>query len=367
MLKKVGTFRITDESLDRHSERVIVAGIDLENFKANPILLYNHHRARSWDDGESKKILPIGRWDNVIKTEDAIFADAYIDVEDPLGKEVARKVELGILSAASIGFRALAWSDEDEDKVQGQKGYTITSSEIREVSIVDIPSNPNALVSAKMVVKSFDEGQEKANLDYYKRGSLVTTKAADNHTPKEKKAINNNSKSKNMFKQKFVTWLNENFGTSFKADDTDEVLSKGVDDLPTIESIKAKAVEDQKEALTKSITEKLKSENQKTIDDLTKSFDDKLEKLGEKFQAKKVDEQSAEEKAKADEAAKVKAAADLEKKMQDLAKQLSDLKGESGETQTQHQPGTEGIKTIVNNLDSDFEFDFDDGNDAGEK
>jgi len=364
MLKKVGTFKITDESLDRHSERVLVSGIDLENFKANPILLYNHHRARSWDDGESKKILPIGRWDNIVKTGEAVYADAYIDTEDELGAEVARKVELGILQAASIGFRAYAWSDEDADKVVGQKGYTITSSEIREVSIVDIPSNPNALISAKMAIKSLDEDttKEKNNFDLYRRGSLVTKQAPK---PKEEEAINKNSKSKitDMFKDSVIKFLNENFGTSFKTTDSDEDLAKGVNDLPTVESITNKAIEEKEAQMKKDITESINGDQEKKINDLQKSFEDKLTAMQKSLDTLKGSQETDEEKAariekeKTAEAAKETA---IEKQIKDLQKQLAEHKGDSTEPDTNGKTaGGDSIKGVINGIaDMEVEFAF---------
>ena len=64
-LEYVGTFVLTDESLDRHSERVIVRGVDLASFKKNPIMLYNHIRTiAGWWGGEGlleDSILPIDR------------------------------------------------------------------------------------------------------------------------------------------------------------------------------------------------------------------------------------------------------------------------------------------------------------------
>ena len=155
-LEYVGTFVLTDESLDRHSERVIVRGVDLASFKKNPIMLYNHIRTiAGWWGGEGiseDSILPIGRWENVKKVGNTqIEADAYVDMDDEFAAKIGGKVKNGILNAVSIGFKALAYSDADEDKVLGQKGLTITKAELMEASLVDIPANPNATVVAKVL------------------------------------------------------------------------------------------------------------------------------------------------------------------------------------------------------------------------
>lgn len=155
-LEYVGTFVLTDESLDRHSERVIVRGVDLASFKKNPIMLYNHIRTiAGWWGGEGiseDSILPIGRWENVKKVGNTqIEADAYVDMDDEFAAKIGGKVKSGILNAVSIGFKALAYSDAEEDKVLGQKGLTITKAELMEASLVDIPANPNATVVAKVL------------------------------------------------------------------------------------------------------------------------------------------------------------------------------------------------------------------------
>lgn len=155
-LEYVGTFVLTDESLDRHSERVIVRGVDLASFKKNPIMLYNHIRTiAGWWGGEGiseDSILPIGRWENVKKVGNTqIEADAYVDMDDEFAAKIGSKVKNGILNAVSIGFKALAYSDAEEDKVLGQKGLTITKAELMEASLVDIPANPNATVVAKVL------------------------------------------------------------------------------------------------------------------------------------------------------------------------------------------------------------------------
>jgi HK97 family phage prohead protease len=155
-LEYVGTFILTDESLDRHSERVIVKGIDLAPFKKNPVMFYNHIRTMaSWWGGDAvseDSVLPIGRWENVKKVGNTqIEADAYIDMDDEFAAKIGGKVKNGIINAVSIGFKGMAYSDAEEDKVLGQKGVTITKSELMEASLVDIPANPNATILSKTV------------------------------------------------------------------------------------------------------------------------------------------------------------------------------------------------------------------------
>lgn len=166
-LEKVGTFVLTDESLDADSERVLIDGVDLTRFEGNPVMLYNHIRsASSWygNTPDNRAILPIGRWENIRKQRKRIVADAYIDFNDEFAAKIGNKVRDSVINAVSIGFRPLAWSDSPEDMEKGQKGLTITQSELWEASLVDVPSNPNALaLSITKSVSRPENEQKEAN------------------------------------------------------------------------------------------------------------------------------------------------------------------------------------------------------------
>ena len=86
------TFVLHDESVNSYGFRMLTAGAVLEEFKKNPVMLYNH------DDRE----MPIGRWDNIRIEDNRILADAHFDELDPRGKEIARKVEAGYINACLL-------------------------------------------------------------------------------------------------------------------------------------------------------------------------------------------------------------------------------------------------------------------------
>lgn len=44
----------------------------------------------------------IGRWENLRKEDNKLYADAIFDTESEKGKEVARQVEQGFLRGASL-------------------------------------------------------------------------------------------------------------------------------------------------------------------------------------------------------------------------------------------------------------------------
>lgn len=102
-------------------------------------MLFNH---KSWGDSYKG---PIGKWTNIRKEDGKLLADAEFDENDELAKLIASKVEGGFLSAASIGFRVVASSEDASVLLPGQSRPTVTKCKILECSIVDIPANSNAL------------------------------------------------------------------------------------------------------------------------------------------------------------------------------------------------------------------------------
>lgn len=140
--KKPITFILSDDSINESGFRIDTAGIDIDQFKVNPIMLYMHNRANEWSNPE---LLPIGIWVNVRKEGGKLLADAEFDMDDEFAAKVAKKVEKGHLRASSVGIRVIAVSDDEADLQKGQTRSTITKSKLLEASIVDIPRNGNAL------------------------------------------------------------------------------------------------------------------------------------------------------------------------------------------------------------------------------
>ncbi len=129
------TFKISDESINSHGFWVKNEGIDTKMFMTNPVMLYNHD---SWD-------MPIGTWENVRVENEGLFADAVFDLEDEKGKEIARKVDKGIIRGCSMGIRVIDQSRDEGLIKEGQTRSTVTRCELREISITPFPSNANAL------------------------------------------------------------------------------------------------------------------------------------------------------------------------------------------------------------------------------
>ncbi|MBX2969433.1 MAG: HK97 family phage prohead protease [Cyclobacteriaceae bacterium] len=130
------TFILSDESVNYLGSRILTSGIDLTRFLTNPIMLYNHER---------EKVLPIGKWENVRKSGSQLLAEPFFDMDDSFARAVARKVERGILNAASVNVNMIELSEDTSLYLSGQSLPTVVKSELIEVSIADIPGNKNAV------------------------------------------------------------------------------------------------------------------------------------------------------------------------------------------------------------------------------
>ena len=113
----------------------------LDNFKNNPILLFNH-------DYNS----PIGKATGLEVTDKGLKIEGIISKS--AGK-IADMVKEGILGAFSVGFRV-----KDADYIEETDGLRIKDAELFEVSVVSVPANQSAVFS---VAKSFDTDEEYAD------------------------------------------------------------------------------------------------------------------------------------------------------------------------------------------------------------
>ena len=149
MAKKEKTFILLDSSVTTYGFRIVPEGVDLEHFKKNPVMLYDHSDWR----------MPIGRWENIRLEEGKIKAEAVFDYDDP-NEDVQRvigKVERGFIKAASVSLRDNIVSSDTALQIEGQTLPTIIKSRLREASIVSIGGNHNA-------IRLYDNDDEEIDL-----------------------------------------------------------------------------------------------------------------------------------------------------------------------------------------------------------
>jgi hypothetical protein len=126
---------LTDDSVNVYGYRCLTEGFKVERFKpAIGLLMHNRER------GVAVK------WEDLRFDGDKLFAKPVINTT--AFPDLAQQIEDGFYDGASCGkIVALAWSDEPEMKLAGQTGITVTEWFPREISIVDIPGNYNALAN----------------------------------------------------------------------------------------------------------------------------------------------------------------------------------------------------------------------------
>lgn len=137
-------FICSDETLNSYGFYVLTAGIDMRKFLQNPIMLWNHSRSY----GSKNDVLPIGRWENLKVEGGRLMADAVFDEKDDFARQIAGKVNDGIIRACSIGIRVLTTSADSKYLKPGQTRETVIACELKEISLCDIPANGNAVAVA---------------------------------------------------------------------------------------------------------------------------------------------------------------------------------------------------------------------------
>jgi HK97 family phage prohead protease len=127
-------FVISTRGPDRDGDNINQRGWLLDNFKANPVVLWAH----------DYKALPVGkateigvRGDQLMATVQFVPAEIY-----PLAETVFQMLKAGFLRATSVGFRPLKWHTRAD-------GIDFDQQELLEFSIVPVPANPEALIVSR--------------------------------------------------------------------------------------------------------------------------------------------------------------------------------------------------------------------------
>ena len=137
-MSKTKRVRISNESLNCYGTRVLTAGMNVEQYNRNPVLLYMHQRGQVIGYVKDLKV------ENGEVTGELVFDEA-----SELSVRCKKQWEFGSLKMVSVGIDILETSEDAEFLVQGQTAPTITKSKLFEVSLVDIGANDDAIVLQK--------------------------------------------------------------------------------------------------------------------------------------------------------------------------------------------------------------------------
>lgn len=137
-MKKAKRVRITNDRLNSYGTRVLTAGMDVEQYKRNPVLLYMHERGNV-----------IGYVKDLEVEDGEVTGELMFDEASELSVRCKKQWEFGSLKMVSAGLDILETSEDAELLVQGQTCPTITKSKLFEVSLVDVGANDDAIVLQK--------------------------------------------------------------------------------------------------------------------------------------------------------------------------------------------------------------------------
>lgn len=131
---RVRTFEVTNEGVDRDGDIIKQAGLDWTNYQKNPVMLWAH----------DAKALPIAKGIGMRKVGTKTLWDYEFAPADanPVAEQVLKLIDGDFLKTVSIGFIPKAVTRVD---TKDRKGWDIDAAEALEVSVVPVPSNPDAL------------------------------------------------------------------------------------------------------------------------------------------------------------------------------------------------------------------------------
>ena len=178
---------ISTEAVNSYGTRVLTSGIDLEQFKRNPVLLWMHRRAF---DGES---MPIGKIENLRVEEGKLIGTPVFDQNDEFARKIESKWESGFLRMASAALEPIEVNPDPALALEGQTRATVTRCKLIEVSIVDIGGNDEALQLCGADGKQLKlaAGEDAPALPLLK---LNKPEPTPENEPGEGEEINNNNK-----------------------------------------------------------------------------------------------------------------------------------------------------------------------------
>ena len=171
------------DALDRAGDMIESAAWakgGLDNFKNNPVILFNHNYDR-----------PIGRAKEIGVTENGLELTARISKS---AGEIKDLIKDGVLGAFSVGFKV-----KDADYISETDGYKIKDAELFEVSVVSVPCNQTAVFS---LAKSFDSMEE---YDKFKKNFIKETPSIDSNAKIEQSSEANADKTETKMSEENKT------------------------------------------------------------------------------------------------------------------------------------------------------------------
>lgn len=123
---------ITDQTCNGRGFKILTQGLELKRYRDNPVMLWMHQRGNV-----------IGQMRDIRVEGQAITAEPWFDEVTTLSKQIKAQYEAGSVRAASVGIDVMQVEEEKDSK--GNTIPVVTKAEIFEVSLVDVPENPQTV------------------------------------------------------------------------------------------------------------------------------------------------------------------------------------------------------------------------------
>ena len=134
-------FILSNATIDRYGDSIVADGWDLRNFSKNPIALFNHNSD-----------FPIGKWERLGVKDGALRGHLKMAPKGTSARidELHSLISAGILRSVSVGFMPI------ESEMMDKGGRKYLKCELVETSLVSVPANPDAVMTAKSLKISND-------------------------------------------------------------------------------------------------------------------------------------------------------------------------------------------------------------------
>jgi len=175
-IKGLASTNAVDRAGDTINHDAWVQKNGLENYKSNPIVLFNHDYNK-----------PIGRATSLEVTENGLEFGAKISKSSG---EIKDLIKDGVLGAFSVGFRV-----KDADYNSETDGYTIKDAELFEVSVVSVPCNQGAMFSVSKSFDSMDEYDEWKTHFNNKEAQITSAPQAEVKTSQQETNMSDDNKT----------------------------------------------------------------------------------------------------------------------------------------------------------------------------
>ena len=240
----------------------------LENFKNNPIILFNHDYNK-----------PIGRATGLEVNDKGLDISAKIS---KAAGDVKDLIKDGVLGAFSVGFRV-----KDADYMTETDGYKIKDAELFEVSVVSVPCNQGATFS---LAKSFDnmDEYEEFKKNFVKANSMDSADAVEIEQPSEEKSSileknmseDNKTTPEGFDLEAFAKQVAEDTAAKIAMQQAEQKAKEAAEaEEKSVEEAEVKAAEEAKQEEQKTVVTSVMTGAEKLVSDVEERVLEKHEDL----------------------------------------------------------------------------------------